>query len=352
MQGLCFSLPAIAQQEANEGSFNMNNPFGVLEFLHWDHAWNNYKYHSPDDLIKAAGLMKDAGVGWVRLDFLWGDIEPAQGEFEFSKYDRIVEILTQNNIRILGLLQYSTDWASACHSWNCPPSDNTLFLNYVAKVIGRYKDKVRYWEVWNEPDSSVYWNPQDGLKNYCALLKEVYLAAKEIDPGCKILNGGLANGLASVNHLYDNGAKDYFDILNIHFFESPLHQGSIKAVTAYPKLVHKIMSRNGDGDKKIWITETGSPGLRRGNQTKDWWMGKNPDERQQAEWVEAVFDGLLKDENVERIFWAFFRDCHKHWSNGVDYFGLIRWDFSKKPAFFAYQRVFRRWIAAQRKRKE
>ena len=31
-----------------------------------------------------------------------------------------------------------------------------------------------------------------------------------------VLNGGLAQGLASVNKLYDNGAQGSFDILNIH----------------------------------------------------------------------------------------------------------------------------------------
>ncbi len=321
----------------------MDNPFGVLEFMHWNHSWNNYKYSSPADLEKAVKLMKEAGVGWVRLDFLWQDIEPEEGCFNFEKYDQIVEILCRNNINILGLLNYSADWAVLSGAWNCPPKDNGLFVKYASKVISRYRGRVTYWEVWNEPDSAVYWSEQDGLKSYCVLLKDVYTAAKKIDPNCKILNGGLAQGLASVNRLYDNGAKDYFDILNIHFFGSPLHQAGIKAVTAYPKLVYKVMSRNGDINKKIWITEIGCPGVRRGLGVDNWWMGKNPTERQQAEWVKKVYVGLLKDKNVEKIFWAFFRDTKNHWDNGVDYFGLIRWNYSKKPAFKAYKECFKAW---------
>jgi len=216
-------------------------------------------------------------------------------------------------------------------------------VNYAVSVIKRYKDKIKYWEVWNEPDSGTYWEPQDGLKSYCALLKEVYLAAKKTNPDCKILNGGLSHGLASVNKLYDNGARDYFDILNIHFFESPLHPNAIKAVAAYPRLAYKVMSRNGDAQKKIWITEIGCPGVKRGPAVKNWWMGRNPTERQQAEWAEKVFRELLKNKAVEKVFWAFFRDCKKHWENGVDYFGLVRWDFSKKPSFKAYRECFNTW---------
>jgi polysaccharide biosynthesis protein PslG len=325
---------------------NMNNPFGVLEFLHWDHSWNKYKYHTQQDLEKAARLMKEAGVGWVRMDFLWQDIEAKQGEFNFAKYDNIVELLIKYDINILGILNYSSPWASA--KWNQPPEDPALFVNYVSEVVSRYKDKVNYWELWNEPDSATYWEPQDSLKSYCILLKYVYAAAKKANPACKVLNGGLANGLSSINHLYDAGGKGYFDILNLHYFESPVNKNGIKAVIAYPKLAYKIMERNGDADKLIWLTEIGCPGVSGIKPVANWWMGKNPGERQQAEWVKEVYSELLKNKKVEKIFWAFFRDTNNHWGNGTDYFGLVRWDFSKKSAFTAYQKCFKDW-KSQRK---
>lgn len=321
----------------------MQNPFGVLEFLNWNHAWNNFKYASPEDLEKVMALMKEAGVGWVRMDFLWDEIEPEQGKFDFGKYDNIVDLLHKYGINVLGVLGYSATWAAACQKWNSPPEDISLFVNFAKEVISRYKDKVKHWEIWNEPDSATYWELQDGLKTYCGLLKEVYLAAKKIDPGCKILNGGLASGLASVNKLYDNACGSYFDILNIHIFETPLYRNSIKAVSAYPKLCHKIMTRNGDGQKKIWVTEIGCPGVKSGLKVNNWWMGKNPSERQQADWVKKVYAELLKDRNVEEVFWAFFRDTKEHWSNGTDYFGLVRWDYSQKPSFKAYQKSVLDW---------
>jgi len=334
---------------ANLSKVNFDNPFGVLEFLHWNHPWNSYKYSRNRDLEKSISLMQSAGVGWVRLDFLWEDIEPVQGGFDFAKYDFIVKLLTDKGIHVLGILNYSTSWASSCGEWNCPPKDNKIFINYASKVIQRYKGQVKYWELWNEPDSATYWKEQDGLKSYCVLLKEVYIAAKQIDPECKILNGGLAMGLSSINHLYDNGAKDYFDILNIHFFQSPLHAGSIKAVSSYPKLAYKIMQRNGDGNKKIWITEIGCPGVKMDLAVNNWWLGKNPTERQQAEWVKDVYAELLNNSQVEKIFWAFFRDTQKHWSNGVDYFGLVRWGYSRKPSYYAYQKCFYKWFLEHKK---
>ncbi len=320
-----------------------SNPFGVLEFLQWNHAWNSYKYTSQDELKKAITLMKEAGIGFVRMDFLWEDIEPQEGEFYFSRYDLIVDLLYENNIGMLGLLNYTAAWASVNGKWNYPPRENRLFVNYAVKVAERYKNKVKYWEVWNEPDSATYWAPQDGLKSYCRLLKEVYVALKKIDPQCKVLNGGIAEGIGSVNHLYNNGAGGYFDILNIHFFETPLHRDAIKAVIVYPKLVYKKMCAKGDAGKKIWITEIGCPGVKKGLDVLDWWIGENPDEDRQAEWLTQVYTELLKDKNVEKIFWAFFRDTNKHWNNGVDYFGLVRWDYSRKPSFKAYRDCYQKW---------
>lgn len=335
---LCAFISCInAEEKINK--MRSDNPFGVLEFLHWNHDWNNYKYGSDDSLGKAVFYMKEAGVGIVRMDFLWQDIEPEPGKFEFDKYDHIVDLLTRNNIEVLGLLNYSVGWASVDGRWNSPPKDNKLFIDYAVKVVRRYKNKVKYWEVWNEPDSVIYWAKQDRLKSYSELLKVTYKAIKEIDPGCKVLNGGLASGPAGVNCLYETGAKDYFDIMNIHIFQSPLQARAENIIISHLEAARKLMNKHGDENKNIWITEIGCPGVKPGVQTKNWWLGDNPDEETQALWVEKAFTNLLKFEYVEKVFWAFFRDTDRHWGDGTDYFGLLRWDFSTKPSYERFKKL-------------
>ena len=125
-------------QPEKEKEANMNNPFGVLEFLHWNHDWNNYKYSSNEEIEKSLKLMKEAGVGWVRVDFLWQDIEPEPGKFDFDKYDNIVGLADKYGINILGILDYTADWASSCGKWNCPPEYTRLFIKFAVKVANRY----------------------------------------------------------------------------------------------------------------------------------------------------------------------------------------------------------------------
>jgi len=273
------------------------------------------------------------------MDFLWQDIEPVPGKHDFVYYDYIVDTLTRHNISILGVLSYHTDWASPEKRWNVPSSDHAPFLGYCEAVCRRYKTRVKFWEIWNEPDSKIYWEPQDGLAEYVKLLRAAYSALKRTDPACSVLNGGLSAGLGSVHQLYDNGAKDCFDIMNIHAFEAPKNRDAIARVVSYINSTAAVMTRNGDAHKKIWITEIGCPGVKAGMKVPDSWLGDNPTEAQQASWVTQVFLEVLALDRVEKVFWAFFRDTNDHWKNGTDYLGLIRNDFSPKPAFRAYQEI-------------
>jgi hypothetical protein len=51
------------------------NRFGVLTFLPWNHDWN-FKFYAGHRVETAVDLIHEVGVGFVRMDFLWDDIEP------------------------------------------------------------------------------------------------------------------------------------------------------------------------------------------------------------------------------------------------------------------------------------
>ena len=62
------------------------------------------------------------------------------------------------------------------------------WLDYVAQVVTRYKDKVDYWQVWNEPNIEAF-NPSGATAaQYAELLKQSYGIIKNIDPEAEILD--------------------------------------------------------------------------------------------------------------------------------------------------------------------
>ena len=321
---------------ASEDTRDSESPFGVLEFLAWSHEWNGYHYRDTQQLTQAADLMKEAGVGFVRMDFLRSDIESGQGGYTFDKYDRIVRILEEKNIKILGLLGYNASRED--QKWNAAP-DEAGYVQYAKAVVEHFRGSVKYWEIWNEPDSADYWQPQDGLKRYAQLLKRVYPELKKTDPTCKIVLGGLSQYWSiHLRYLYKADAGGSFDIVNIHPFVDPLLADPILVLEGNCRAVQKVMRDNGDISKPIWLTEIGCPGTSKAG-VKNWWAGRNPSEDEQAQWVQKIYAHRGRYPGVQKIFWAFFRDTRGHFDSGVDYFGLVRADFSKKPAFDSYQRA-------------
>lgn len=311
------------------------NPFGMLAFLNWNHSWNSHMYDG-NRLEKAVETLKEMGVGIVRMDFGWEDIESEEDEYDFEKYDEIVGILSENNIRMLGIFSYCASWAGK--RWNGPPENNEDFVEYMSVTIDRYKSFVKYWEIWNEPDSRTYWATQDRMKRYSELLKDCYTAAKDIDPSCRILMGGLTeNSIVPLRNIYRNGCRDYFDIVNIHPFVNPLKKERFKLLRGKINSVKRVMKKYGDEDKKIWLTELGSPGIENPTKENGWWHGISPDEQEQADWVGDIYKKAVNISGVEKIFWAFFQDSRDHFHSGVDYFGLVRDDFSYKPGFHIYK---------------
>lgn len=313
-----------------------SSPYGVLAFFAWNHDWNNHHYPSIDTVKRDIDLMTVAGVGFVRTDFLWMDLEPRQGQFDFERFDTIVNALRDAHIGILGTLEYNPVWRNG--QWNDPP-DPALYEAYTRTVVRHFKDRVRYWEIWNEPDHAAYWSPQDELSAYSALLKRIAPVIREEDPTAKVVLGGLAKDWPfNLRRIYKKAGKESFDIVNIHPFVNPLDKNAQNTLRGIYIAVQRVMKEFGDETKPLWATEIGCPGVRAHTDKNSWWMGPSPTEEEQAAWVRSVYTVSLAQPGVQKVFWAFWRDTD-HFKDGVDNFGLVDQEAKKKPAFLAYQEM-------------
>lgn len=324
--------------------FMKNSRFvnGVLAFFPWNEDWNSFMYPDEEAWMKDIRQLQKAGITMVRLDFLWDRLEPSKGKFNYVYYDQLVKTLIKNKIEILGLLGYCTLWANDQKKWNLPPGNPHDFHNFAFNIVSRYKEHIRYWEIWNEPNVSVYFDVSNWAASYLPILKEGYSAAKEADPQSVILHGGLGQSVSeSLEELYRLGAKPYFDKVNIHPFVNPkdLSKRPLSKVVSFDiDQVEEIMKKNGDETKKIWITELGCPGRNpeippwNPQSPKNWFMGETPNEEKQADFIYDLYTELNKDPRIEALFWAFLRDT-RHFKDDTDYFGFLHWDSSPKKAY-------------------
>lgn len=298
--------------------------FGVLTFLDWNDPWNHYMY-SRKKALKAIALIEKCGIRWVRQDFTWRRIEPERNQYHYEECDWIVEELTKRGISILGVLGYAPEWAALNPSkWTSPPRSVDEFQNYVQKTVARYKGKINHWEIWNEPNTPLFWEPQDNLRTYAQLLRQSYAAVKEANPQAMVLHGGLTGDVdQGVKRLYELGLKDFFDAVNLHFIIDPLIPDAEWNITGSVDAIQKTMAQFGNQEKPIWITELGCAGFAR-------------TEKDQALFLTRAFTALTQQNKVDKIFWAFLQDTNRHFHNNIDSLGLLRQNLTPKPAYKAY----------------
>src|ERR1700712_4230298 len=89
---LCLVLLALltgaARSRADESS-----PYGI-------------NIHAPQgaELQLLLDRAQSAGLGWVRIDFVWAYVEPKQGVFDWSLYDEIAAAAEKRGLQIYATL--------------------------------------------------------------------------------------------------------------------------------------------------------------------------------------------------------------------------------------------------------
>ncbi|MBT7298544.1 MAG: hypothetical protein HN849_03480 [Victivallales bacterium] len=198
-------------------------------------------------------LMKAAGIGWARTDFDWSGVEKKQGEWTFDHLDETVQWAEAAGVKILPILDYDVAWARPAYK------HPDLWLEYVRRVVTRYKARLRHWEVWNEQNLEGFWREKPAPANYAKLLKATYREIKAIDPELTVLIGGFAGiPWPFIEGVYAAGGGPFFDVMNVHPYRYPARPGPGKLFRDLERL-RATMATHGDGDKPIWITEIGWP---------------------------------------------------------------------------------------------
>ena len=255
------------------------NPFGVNTFLQNE--------ADPHKRRLAMEMLAHAGFGWIRQEFPWEDIEiHGPGDFmdrrhdpprsAWEKYDHIVDLAEAHDIQVIARLSNPPVWSRAAGDDAgpfAPPDDLDAFGDFVETVVRRYKGRIHYYQIWNEPNIYPEWGEQPvDAAEYVELLKVAYTRAKAVDPDAVIIAGALAatieldrhpHGLTDalfLQQMYDAGAAPYFDVLSMQgygLWSGPYDRRMQPRVLNFsrPLYIRDVMVRNGDAHKPIWLSE-------------------------------------------------------------------------------------------------
>lgn len=329
---------------------------------------NTFLHREPDvaNIHRELSILQSAGVGIIRQQFLWEEIEPVKGRHwddrlgrsTWERYDTIVAAARARGMEIMARLERSPRWATpgwqpAKPASQKPPADLEDFGDFVEAVVSRYKGQIRYYQIWNEPNLSGEWGESNpDAAEYVAMLKVAYRRAKRADPNAVVAAAGLApttergpqniSDLIFLQRMYFLGAKDYFDVASTMSYglsTGPRDYRADEGLTNFPRAVlwRDVMNVFGDGSKPIWASEYGWNSLPPGwaGQPSIWGNNRSPAE--QAAWT---VDGIRRARDewpwMPTIFvWA------SRWPVSADPadptlgFRLMEADFTARPALQA-----------------
>lgn len=301
---------------------------------------------SDDDLDRVLGAARAAGMWSVRVDIDWSLVEPVAGQRDWLAMDRVVRAVADHHMCVLGLVTYTPAWAAVEHPGPLDsrfrPRDPAQFAEFAGAAAVRYRDAIAVWEVWNEPNNVDFFKPAPDVRSYGELLSAGYAAIKSANPTATVLSGGLAPAeddgrhIAPVSYLrqlYAGGYQRFFDGFAIHPYSYPAlpdapdtaHWNTAQQLS----VMREVMVQGGDAAKPIWITEFGAPtGAGIGS----------VDEATQARTVEIVLTMARDTAWLGPAFVYSVRDGGIDADDIEQNFGMLRRDFSPKPAYAVVSR--------------
>ena len=275
----------------------------------------------------------------------WPGLEPEKGKWDFSVLDGDVTLAQKNDVEILLPLGLTPSWASARPSEPsgyspgnaAEPRDIEDWREYVRTVAMRYRTRVHYYEIWNEPNLKHFFSgtPQQMLQ----LAREAYTILKQVDPTITVVSPSAtaAPGINWLDGYLRIGGGAYADVMGFHFYVSP---GAPEGMVHLILKVQAIMAKNHVGDKPLWNTEAG-------------WLIEN--DRTEVKPQQGSFSRVLSIDEAS----AYVARCYiVNWAAGVSRFYWYSWDSevgglteadgkTLKPPAKSYQQV-EDWLVGAR----
>ncbi|MDQ3703551.1 MAG: hypothetical protein M3442_21920 [Chloroflexota bacterium] len=320
------------------------------------------------DQGRVTRLVKETNFGWIKQQVRWSDVERSKGQIDWAELDKMVDSSLSAPLNILFSVVSSPTWSRADGRTDGPPDNLADFGAFMGQIAGRYQGQVRAYEVWNEQNFSREWGGgRINAGEYVELLKVGYTAVKAADANAIVLVGALTpNGFndpaIAIDDLlyfeqmyqYQGGIiRQFSDAVGAHAGgynnppETDPNTTSTQRFRGHPSFYFRrieqlraVMERNGDGNKKMWLTEFG---WSTANRAPGYEYGNDNTEADQANYLVRAFD-LAKARYpwmgvmfVWNLNFGTLPDLPA--TDEKPPFGILNRDFTPRPAYTALQRM-------------
>jgi polysaccharide biosynthesis protein PslG len=315
------------------------------------HSTLAFQHDAERRAATVAAIRESLGAQVVRDGLLWNQVEPVEGEFDWSIPDGVVEDIRAAGIEPLLVVSGSPSWANGVPESTpdqylyVPPRGPAFdawldhYSDFLAAAVQRYRDVVRRWEIWNEPNLTAFWRPNPDPVAYREMYERLRATILSVDPKAQVAVGGLAalavaslpniSGLAFLRSLTRTGPP--LDNVAIHPYPTAGHAPDVHVPGENNfddiKRVHDHLVAEGER-ASIWVTEWG-------------WSSATVGESRQALDVERSLTMIENRYPFVRVA-TYFTD---HDLPPEYLYGLLDEDLEPKPAALSFRRHAERLAA-------
>ncbi|HEX4486783.1 MAG TPA: glycosyl hydrolase [Terriglobales bacterium] len=195
----------------------------------------------------------------------WASIETSRGAYNWSRLDSIVSLAQSKGTDLMYVFVSTPKWASANPGQACfegatgcaaPPVNMADWETFVSVLATRYKGKIKYYEVWNEPNDLNFWTGTTA--QMVDMTRRAYNQIKGIDSTASVLSPAPTWSKTAAwewfNSFLAAGGGPYVDVVSFHGYTGTTRAESIFTIVDNVK---KSMTTYGIGTKPMWITEGG-----------------------------------------------------------------------------------------------
>jgi hypothetical protein len=161
-------------------------------------------------------LLGRSGVRWVRMDLKWDETEKELGRYDFTAYDQLMKSLESERLRVLFIL----DYGNPLYQNGAPPrteATREAFARWALAAAKHFGGRGALWEVYNEPNHSLFWPPKPSAQEYVDLALAVGRAFRVGVPDEKLVGPATSEiDFDFVESCFKAGLLEYWSAVSVH----------------------------------------------------------------------------------------------------------------------------------------
>jgi len=186
----------------------------------------------------------------------WRSMEPKKGEFDFRYEDKLIREAEERGMNMLFCIDLRPPaWLGLAPGSKNLPADMAQLERFLRVVVDRYKGRVAYYEIFNEPNAGHGLKGKGRARDYVTFLKLAYRVIKDVDQQAQVAAFSGVHRFRWFEEVMAENPGTSYDVVTLHNYGPlPIELSRDRQLV---QKVRKLLDNHGRADAELWNGECG-----------------------------------------------------------------------------------------------